>query len=147
MALAYSFDDDNLPDPGITIDVRQQDAYWCSAYARERYYRPGCDYEDYAPAYCVGYVGYAQYGGSWEEAEKSLCANWERLRAGSRLTDGEARAAIRAAWDRVEDQAREAVHLFPRMTAVVAHEEAGASPRGVPAGRITDSERELKSAT
>ena len=86
--------------PELAVDARQQDAYWSSVYAREGYFRPDCDYEDYAPAYCVGYVGFAQYGGSWDDAEKSLCANWERIKGGSRLTLDEAMAAIRAAWDR-----------------------------------------------
>lgn len=106
MPNAELFDQQNLPGAGIAIDARQQDDYWSEAFAAECYVRPGLDYEDYAPAYCVGYVGYAQYGEPWEDAEKSLWANWERIKGGSRLTWCEARPAIRAAWDRVELQAR-----------------------------------------
>lgn len=81
------------------VDTRQEDTYWSRHYWRERYYRPDCEYEDYAPAYCAGYVGFGQYGGTYEEAEKSLCANWERIKGDSRLGLDEARQAMQAAWD------------------------------------------------
>jgi hypothetical protein len=48
----------------------------------------------------VGYAGFAQYGGSFEEAEKSLVANWVRIKGDSRLPYEQACQAIRAAWDR-----------------------------------------------
>ena len=82
------------------VDARQQDAYWHRAYSQERYYSPGFEYEDYAPAYCVGYIGHAQYGGAYDDAEKSLCANWERIKGDSRLSMEEAQMAMRAAWER-----------------------------------------------
>lgn len=80
------------------IDPQLHDAYWQSVYWSQPYYRADLDYEDYAPAFCVGYVGYAQYGRSFEEAERSLCANWLRLQGDSRLTLEEAMLAVRAAW-------------------------------------------------
>jgi hypothetical protein len=73
------------------------DTYWQSAHSRD-------DYEDYAPAYCVGTIGCVQYGGSFEEAEKSLWANWERIKGDSHLTFAQARLAMRAAWDRSASQ-------------------------------------------
>ena len=95
------------------IDPPREDAFWRRAYRRERYYSRAFDYEDYAPAYCVGYVGYAQYGGDYEEAEKSLCANWLRIKGGSRLSLDAARLAIRAAWDRMARQAAQRVAARP----------------------------------
>jgi hypothetical protein len=83
------------------VDPREQDTYWQVAHAREIYFRAGLSYEDYAPAYCVGYIGYAQYRGTFDDAEKSLLANWCRIKGDSRLTLDEARTAIRAAWERV----------------------------------------------
>jgi hypothetical protein len=83
------------------VDPREQDTYWEVQHARENYFRPELTYEDYAPAYCVGYIGYAQYRTSYDDAEKSLLANWFRIKGDSRLTLEEAQAAIRAAWDRV----------------------------------------------
>jgi hypothetical protein len=86
------------------VDPDEQDAFWRRSFWRENYYRQGLSYEDYAPAYCVGYVGYAQYGGEYEDAEKSLCANWERIKGDSRLSLDGALAAIRAAWNRMAGQ-------------------------------------------
>ena len=81
------------------IDPQAHDSYWQAVYWGEAYYRRECEYEDYAPAYCVGYIGYAQYGGCFDDAEKSLGANWFRIKGDSRLTLDEALQAIRAAWD------------------------------------------------
>lgn len=90
-------------DPGVRIDGRVdpavEDAYWQSVYWGEPYYRADCSYEDYAPAYCVGYIGHAQYGGCYEDAEPSLCANWLRIKGDSRLGLEEAMLAVRAAWE------------------------------------------------
>jgi hypothetical protein len=88
----------------FTLDVdtvRDEDAYWQQAFRREGYFSAQLDYEDYAPAYCVGYTGFAQYGGSYEDAEKSLWANWERIKGDSRLPYEHAGLAIRAAWERL----------------------------------------------
>lgn len=91
-------------DPVVSIegriDPQVEDAYWQSVYWAQPYYRAGYGYEeDYASAYCVGYIGYAQYGGSFADAEKSLCANWVRIKGASRLSVEEALQAMRAAWD------------------------------------------------
>ena len=78
----------------------EEDAYWQRSYWQERYYWQegrrwsGLEYEDYAPAYCVGYIGCAQYGGEFAEAERSLCANWERIKSDSRLSLEQAMPAI-----------------------------------------------------
>ncbi len=81
-----------------------EDAHWALAHSREAYFRAGLDYEDYAPAYCVGYMGYLQYRGDFEDAERSLCANWERIKGDSRLSFEEAMPAMRAAWSRVANR-------------------------------------------
>jgi hypothetical protein len=93
-------DDDVATLAPCDVDAAREDAYWQGAYRRERYYSTQLEYEDYAPAYCVGYTGFAQYGGSFEDAEKSLVANWVRIKGDSRLPYESARLAIRAAWDR-----------------------------------------------
>lgn len=84
------------------IDPQLEDAYWQSVYWAEPYHRHELDYEDYAAAYCAGYIGYAQYGGTFEDAEKSLCSNWIRLKGDSRLSLDEALLAMRAAWRHAE---------------------------------------------
>ena len=82
-----------------------EDLYWAKNYWKQPYFRADYDYEDYAPAFCVGYSGCAQYGGSFEEAEKSLCANFVRIKGDSRLTWDEAINPIRSAWARVQAHA------------------------------------------
>jgi hypothetical protein len=95
----WSLEEDDVATVSLA-EAQAQDAYWHEAHRRENYYRVGLDYEDYAPAYCVGYAGHAQYGGDFGEAEKSLLSNWVRIKGDSRLSLDEARMAMRAAWDR-----------------------------------------------
>jgi len=118
-------------DPDIRIDGRvdpdREDAYWSTLFRTEPYYRAGLDYEDYAPAYCVGYIGFAQYGGSLDDAERSLCANWLRIRGGSRLELEQALPAIRAAWRHAE------AVLLARSVPQAAKPRAAVLHRPVPA--------------
>lgn len=98
------------PVPEVSLqDAREHDAFWQREYARENYFRRGLDYEDYAPAYCVGYVGHAQYGGNYEDAEKSLLSNWVRIKGDSRLNLHEAQLAMRSAWEHAAGHVPQAV--------------------------------------
>ena len=101
-ALAQNHWQEQEDDPIVSIDgcidADAHDAYWQSVYWSQPHFRGELDYEDYAPAYCVGYCGFAQYGGDYDDAEKSLCANWLRIKGSSRLELDVAMAAIRAAW-------------------------------------------------
>lgn len=83
------------------VEPQLEDMYWEDAFHTESYFTPGFDFEDYAPAYCVGYVGFAQYGGSFDDAEKALCSNWMRIKGDSRLSYEQALPAMRAAWMRM----------------------------------------------
>ena len=100
-AVLDEFDTEDVASVVGRARAREEDTHWGHAFHGERYFRPGLDYEDYAPAYCVGYTGYAQYGGDFDDAERSLCANWVRIKGDSRLSWEEALPAIRAAWDRM----------------------------------------------
>jgi len=99
-----------------------QDAYWKRRCDREWYFRREFDDEDYAPAYCVGYVGWAQYGDRFSEAERSLWANWERIKGDSWLSWADAMPAIRAAWKRM-------ALLRARRARPRVHEPVGAAMR------------------
>ena len=105
-AIAQDFWQEQADDPEVRIDGRErpelEDAYWQSVYWAQPYFRHTLSYEDYAPAFCVGYIGCAQYGGRFEDAEKSLCANWFRIKGDSRLELDEALQAMRAAWQHAE---------------------------------------------
>lgn len=131
------------------VDALREDAHWQRCYWRERYYRSGLGYEEYAPAYCVGYVGFAQYGGSYQDAEKSLLANWLRIRGDSRLDLAEAALAMRAAWQRMESTAATPRSL-PALQALAAdasasaarqpRESAAGAPRAASANGTAESE-------
>lgn len=105
---------DQADEPQVELDSRvdatREDAYWQSVYWGEPYYRRDREYDDYAPAFCVGYIGFAQYGGTFDDAEKSLCANWFRIKGDSRLELDEALWAIRAAWLHAEQSATAPQH-------------------------------------
>jgi hypothetical protein len=120
-------------DPEVRIDGRidaaREDAHWQQAYWAEPYYRNDCSYDDYAPAYCVGYIGYAQYGGRFDDAEKSLCANWIRIKGDSRLSLEDAMQAIRAAWDHAARQQRADVEEDDEMLVDAAMVAAGTPAR------------------
>jgi hypothetical protein len=118
------------------VDALREDAHWQRFYWQERYWRPEFSYEEYAPAYCVGYVGFAQYGGSFEDAERSLVANWLRIRGDSRLGMDDAAMAMRAAWRRMENNAANPRSL-PAMQALAADAFDGAArePHQTPASQ------------
>ncbi len=102
-AIRNDFWQEQADEPDLRIDGKvdpqSEDNYWQSVNWSQSYARADLDYEDYAPAYCVGYCGFAQYGGSFDEAEKSLSANWVRIKGDSRLSFEDAMQAVRAAWD------------------------------------------------
>jgi hypothetical protein len=119
--------------PSITRqEALREDAYWQRNFWQERYYDPSFEYEDYAPAFCVGYVGCAQYGGEFADAQRCLGANWERIRGDSRLHLDEALPAMRAAWQRMVRARRQ-----PRLT-VIEGGRARPTPHrsGVQPGRL-----------
>jgi hypothetical protein len=97
----WSLDEEDVAH--VCLDeARKHDEFWRRQHERGHALRAGLDYEDYAPAYCVGYIGHAQYGGAFGDAEKSMISNWMRIKGDSRLTLEEAQSAMRAAWDRSE---------------------------------------------
>ena len=82
------------------INPTAEEAYWRDAYCREPYYRSEFTYEDYGPAYRVGYTGPVRRNGEFEQLEGELKDDFHRVRGKSRLRWEEAREAARAAWRR-----------------------------------------------
>lgn len=124
-------------------EARREDAFWHRQYWQERYYEDNFEYEDYAPAYCVGYAGCAQYGGDFKDAERCLRANWERIKGDSRLSPEQALPAMRAAWDRL-------VRLRRRPLQPAVNDPSFDRPRTRPAtrfGRIAAAMAEAAVAT
>ena len=82
------------------INPTAEEAYWRDAYRREPYYRNEFTYEDYSPAYRVGYTGPVRRSGEFAELELALKDDFDRVRGRSRLRWEEAREATLAAWHR-----------------------------------------------
>jgi len=77
--------------------------YWRETYSREPYYEQGRLYEDYGPAYELGWLGYRQYGGDFEVADRALANDWDMRKGVSDLSWEQARPATRAAWQRAHN--------------------------------------------
>lgn len=84
------------------INPTAEDAYWRTAHTREPYYAEDRSFEDYHPAYRLGYEERAARRGRFEDFDAELGSTWESRRGESRLSWDEARPASRAAWERAE---------------------------------------------
>jgi len=92
------------------IDQTAEESFWRENHDRQPHQESGHSYEDYAPAYRLGFSAPARYAGEdWSTAEAKLQADWERERGNSRLEWHQARHATRAAWDRVQQQLRQSM--------------------------------------
>lgn len=86
-----------------TVNPTAEDAYWRDSYTLAPGYRDGYTYDDYGPAYRLGYDGYGRYTGrTYDEVEPTLAREWDAIKGKSRLTWEEAKASTRAAWHRIE---------------------------------------------
>jgi len=86
------------------INPTADEAYWRDQYTKEPYYQAGRGYDDYAPAYRLGYLGRSSASGSFDDAHDDLSASWHGQRERSTLSWPEAEAASRAAWLRADQQ-------------------------------------------
>ena len=84
-----------------SVNPTAEEAYWRDNYTREPYYETGRNYDDYAPAYRLGLQGRTGYQGNFDEVESRLESDWSSNKERSTLSWPQARAASRAAWDRV----------------------------------------------
>ena len=85
------------------VDATAQDTYWRSSYENEPYYNKEYNYDDYQPAYKLGYEGHGRYSGrSYDQAESDLSNDWEKTKGKSRMMWNDAKSAVRAGWHRVE---------------------------------------------
>lgn len=89
-----------------SVNPTQEDAYWRDSFMREPYYETGRTYDDYAPAYKLGWSTRERSVENFDAVEQSLATGWDQQRGGSSLSWHQARSAVRAAWDRVGQPAR-----------------------------------------
>lgn len=87
-----------------SVNPTVEEAYWRDNYLREPYYEAGRTFDDYAPAYRLGLYGRTGYEGNFDDVEDRLATDWDSKRESSTLTWPQARAASRAAWERVASQ-------------------------------------------
>ncbi len=86
------------------IDPTAEDTHWKSNYSSRPYVTSGSSYDDYGPAYRMGYERYPDYHGrSFDEAESEFQQDWTSARGRSRLEWNEARHATRDAFERARD--------------------------------------------
>lgn len=83
------------------INPTVEDAHWQRSFRAQPYYRSGLGYDDYGPAYRVGYTAPLRREGDFEDLQEALRLDWESVKGRSRLAWPEARDVIHAAWARV----------------------------------------------
>ena len=83
------------------INPTVEEAHWRERYAQESYVEAGRPYEDYGPAYAVGWTERDRVAADFEAAEPELAAQWEARRGASTLDWPQARPAARESWNRV----------------------------------------------
>ena len=84
------------------VNPTHEDAYWRDTYQREPYYVGGRTYDEYRPAYELGWSSVGRYDGEFDEVEPRLADDW-RARHANGLPWTDARPAARAAWERVRN--------------------------------------------
>jgi uncharacterized protein (TIGR02284 family) len=85
-----------------SVNPTAEHTYWRSAYNRESYYEPGRSYDDYGPAYELGWSSRALRDDGFDTVEPALADEWSTRRGASTLEWPQARDASRAAWDRAD---------------------------------------------
>ncbi|RYZ12821.1 MAG: PA2169 family four-helix-bundle protein [Comamonadaceae bacterium] len=84
------------------VNPTAEDAYWRDAHTSESYYESGTTYEEYRPAYEMGWSGRAAGHTDFDAAEPTLRDEWSTRRGSSSLDWDRARPATRAAWERAD---------------------------------------------
>lgn len=84
------------------FDPTVEEAFWKENHAKQPYYKAGEEYDQYAPAYKLGYEGRAAgTANTFEEAEPALKDRYASMEAGSFAPWDRAKQATKAAWNRV----------------------------------------------
>ena len=87
-----------------SVNPTMEDAYWRDAYAKQPYYETGRTYDEYRPAYEMGWSSVDSYTGRFEDFEPQLRDRWSAERANSTLDWNAARTPVYAAWERATAQ-------------------------------------------
>lgn len=83
------------------IDPTIEEKYWRSNFQSASYVKKDHDYNDYAPAYKLGWErGAASNGRPFSEVEGDLGRDWDAVKGNSRLSWENAKDATQDAWKR-----------------------------------------------
>jgi len=85
---------------GTLLNPSEERVYWQDHYRNEAYFNPTFDYDDYEPAYMLGYTARQRYRGTWEELKDQLERDWETVKGKSRMAWEHAKDAVRAAYEK-----------------------------------------------
>ena len=83
-----------------SIDPTSEEQYWQEHFHEQPYYQSNYTYDDFKPAYRLGWHLYTP-GGSFEDIENELNDHWKREKGSSKLPLELARDAARASWMRM----------------------------------------------
>ncbi|MDR0225423.1 MAG: PA2169 family four-helix-bundle protein [Burkholderiaceae bacterium] len=82
------------------VNPTVEDAYWRDAYQSEPYYVAGRSYEEYRPAYALGWSAANRPEADFDAFEDEWQRQWTTTRGASHLDWDQARPAAHAAWAR-----------------------------------------------
>lgn len=109
---------------GEVVDPTAEEAFWRDEHPNQVFAGGQTAYDDYAPAYRVGYEGYGKLGGtgrSFEDAENDLRTSYEAAKPKVPWT--QARAASRAAWNRVHRSAEKKAPIHTGVAETILSED------------------------
>lgn len=95
------------------LNPTAEDAYWREAYSKQPYYESDRTYDDYRPAYALGWSSVGTYTGRFEDFEPQLQDRWSTERGNSSLDWNAARTPVYAAWERAAAQRDGATFATP----------------------------------
>ena len=104
-----------------------EDHYWQTHFSREPYYVQGRGYDQYQPAYQLGWKSALEHpDASFKDFAQELEADWIRQRASSLLPWREVEVAVKDAWEHANAQMQKLQYSLPVMLhgrdmAVVLH--------------------------
>lgn len=91
------------------IDPTAEDAYWRETYHTRGYASPSDRYEDFGPAYRLGWEGYQTHGKTgktFQDVENTLSKKWTEVKGESSHAWDKAKVAAKDAWERVAGRSK-----------------------------------------
>ena len=96
------------PATRTRIDAEKHTGFWKGAHGSRGYVQSGQTYDDYAPAYRLGWETAEHEDGAttFETLDSKLAAQWETAKGKSKLGWHNAKNAVRDAWNRAKEELR-----------------------------------------